>query len=266
MGGEAKATPTRRSGQRLPAPAWIQLLRYSPGCGGMPRAIGAVWRDENRLHWASPLSRRFEGVFNPLPFMLCFPDAHPECALFEQGLEWLDAECFAAGDPQEVRAACERNPEWRLSCQAYPGTARGLDLSAQLALAPDWRQLRIEHLRSAVNESVAHLAEHHPSLHDTPLEPVHDDTMEVGRLHLSAGRRVRIVVHPHGGRSDATTLALVADDRLRSQGDPGDTALLVLPQFAAPRPVRVTRHITIVGLEFSVIARALIDARQALGH
>lgn len=265
MWGEAKATPAERPDHRQPVPAGIQLLRYSPSCG-TARAVGAVWGDENRLRWASPLSRRFEGVFNPLPFMLSFPDAQPECALFEQGTDWLDAECFAASDPQQVRAACERYPEWRLTCQAYPGTVQGLDLSAQLAVAPDWGQLRSEHLRFAASESVARLTRHHPSLRDTPFELVHDDTMEVGRLHLTEGRRVRIVVHPHGGRSDATALALMADDHLHSRGGPCDTVLLVLAQFAAPRSVRVTRRVAVVGLEFGVIARALIDARLALGR
>ncbi len=265
MWGDAQATPFTMPPGRQPRPAWIQLLRYTPGFGAA-RAIGAVWRDGARLHWASPLARRFEGLFDPLPFMLCFPDAQPECAQFERGLEWLDAECFAASDPQQVRDSCAANPEWHLSCQAYPGSDNGPDLAALLAMAPHWQTLRPEHLRGAVTESVAHLAGRHQSLHDTPLEPVHDDTMEACRLHLSEGRRVRIVVHPSGGRGDVTRLALQADKRLQRHGDPGDTALLVLPQLGSSRPLRVTLRVTAVPLVFSVIARALLDAHASIGR
>lgn len=263
MWGEAQARPVPTMTHRLPQPAWIQLLRYTPSCGPA-RPIGAVWRDAIRLHWASPLARRFEGIFNPLPFMLSFPDAQPECALFEQGLEWLDAECFAATDPHQVRDTCIRNPEWRLSCQGYPGNDQGLDLAALLAMAPDWASLRPEHLRVAVLESITHLTSRHPALRDTPLEPVHDETMEAGRLHLTEGRRMRIVIHPRGGRGDATSLALQADDRLRVHGEPGDTALLVLPQLGSPRPLRITRRVVAVPMDFSVMARALLDACAAL--
>lgn len=241
-----------------PAPAWIQLVQYLP-CSGRARAIGAVWRDERQLHWASPLARRFEGIFNPLPFMLTFPEAQPECAFFEAALEWFDATCFAAADPQQVRAACERAPDWRLGCQSYPGTDHGADLAARLGMAPDWKTLSVEQWRNAVFESVEHLATHHAALRDAPLEPVHDDSMEIGRLHLAEGRRIRILAHPHGGRADAGMLALLADERLRARGEPGDRTLLVLPQLGSPRPLPLTRRVSAVGPEFSAIARALID-------
>ena len=256
--GPEVPTPQEPSVAAIPPPAWIQLLRYTTG-SGRARAIGAVWRDECTLHWASPLARRFQGLFNPLPFLLCFADAQTERALFELALDWFDAQCFGARDLDELRAACEREPEWRLSCQSYPGNGSGADLAARLAMAPDWAAIDTVALRNAIFESVAHLVAHHAPLAGTALEPIHDATMEVGRLHLTEGRRARLLVHPTGGRSDASALALMADERLHRLGAPGDRALLVLPHLGEPRPLRVTRRVVSVGPEFSVIARGLLE-------
>jgi hypothetical protein len=120
-------------------------------------------------------------------------------------------------------------------------------------------QITTEQIRSAVLESIGQLARKHPGLAEMPLEPIHDGSMEVGRLHVTEGRRVRVVLHPNGSRTETTTLALMADEQLRSKGDPGDRVLLVLPQLCTPRPLRLTRRVAVAGLEFGVLARGLIE-------
>ncbi|CAN5259383.1 hypothetical protein BH11PSE10_BH11PSE10_03410 [soil metagenome] len=237
----------------------LKLIWYEPSGSGQARAIGAVWHDERRLHWATPLQRRFEGIANPLPFMLAFADAQTERAHFEAALAWFDAMCFAATDVAQVRAACANEPEWRLRCLAYEGPRQGADLSALLRAAPHWAQITTEQIRTAVLESVGRLAREHPGLAEMPLEPIHDGTLEVGRLHVTEGRRVRVLLHPDASRIEATTLALMADDQLRSKGDLGDRALLVMPQLCTPRPLRPTRRVAVAGLEFGVLARGLLE-------
>lgn len=243
----------------LHRPAPVKLIWYAPSGGGQARAIGAVWHDQRRLHWATPLQRRFEGIVNPLPFMLAFADAQTERAHFETALEWFDAMCFAATDAAQVRAACDNEPEWRLRCLPYEGPRQGADLSALLCATPSWDQITTDQIRGAVLESIGRLAHEHPGLCQMPLEPIHDASMEVGRLHVTEGRCVRVVVHPNAGRTETTTLALMADDQMRSKGDLGDRALLVLPQLCTPRPLRLTRRVAVAGLEFGVLARALVE-------
>jgi hypothetical protein len=132
------ALNAKSSSASLHVPAPVKLIRYAPSGTGQARAIGAVWNDERRLHWATPLQRHFEGIANPLPYLLAFADAQTERAHFEAALEWFDAMCFAAADAAQVRAACTNEPEWRLRCLAYAGPRQGADVSALVCAAPHW--------------------------------------------------------------------------------------------------------------------------------
>lgn len=187
--------------QLLHRPGPENLIWYEPSGTGQARAVGALWHDERRLHWATPLRRRFEGITDSLPFMLAFADAQTERAHFEAALEWFDAMCFAATDAAQVHAACDNEPEWRLRCLTYEGPRQGADLSTLLCAAPRWEQITTEQVRSAVLEAVGQLAREHPGLSEMPLEPIDDDSMEVGRLHVTEGRRVRVVLHPNASRT-----------------------------------------------------------------
>ena len=51
----------------------------------------------------------------------------------------------------------------------------------------------------------------------------------------------------------------MADDQLRIKSDLDDRALLVMPQLCTPRPLRLTRRVAVAGLEFSVLASALVE-------
>ena len=237
----------------------VQLIWYEPASLAKAQAIGAVWRDERHLHWASPLQRRYTGIFDPLPFMLRFPSAQTELAHFERALQWLDAVCFNSDDPVEVQEACAREPDWRFRCARYEGQRRGADLAALLGAVIDAPPANAEQLRAAILEAVAHLAREHPDLSEMPVEPIHDGSMEVARLHVTEGRRVRVVVHPRGGRREVIPLALLADDQLLANGLQGDRALLVLPHLRSPKPLRLSQRIDVVGLQFDVMARALIE-------
>jgi hypothetical protein len=220
------------------------------------RAIGAVWRGERRLHWASPLQRRFEGIFDPLPFMLRFPDAQSELAHFEAAIAWLDALCFGASDPVDIQSACASEPDWRLRCLCYEGPRRGADLASLLGPPAGLSGRSAQQLRAAVLESIEHLAREHPHLRDMPLEPVHNASMEVARLHVTEGRRVRVIVHPQATRSETSGLAMVADDHLRGRGD---RALLVLPRNRPRTLLQWTHRVAVVGLDFDTMARALLQ-------
>ncbi|HEU5294749.1 MAG TPA: hypothetical protein VFU71_08160 [Burkholderiaceae bacterium] len=226
---------------------------------GAMRAIGAVWRGERRLHWASPLQRHFEGIFDPLPFMLRFPDAQPELSHFEAAIEWLDAVCFGASDPAEIQRACASEPSWRLHCLRYEGPRRGADLTSVLGPPASLFGRFAEPVRAAVLEAIEHLARAHPRLRGMPLESVHGASMEVARLHVTEGRRVRVIVHPQATRSECTDLALVADDHLRNQHRQGDRALLVLPRYRPRKLLQLTPRAAVVGLQFDMVARALLQ-------
>ena len=235
----------------------MKLIWYEPAGPAKAQAIGAVWRGERRLHWASPLQRRFNGIFDPLPFMLRFPNAQTELAHFEMAMQWLDAVCFGADDPVDVQGACSSEPDWRFRCVRYEGDRRGADLAALLGDASDAPPANAGQLRGAVLEALGHLARKHPDLSEMPVEPVHDCSMEVARLHVTEGRRVRVLVRPRGGRTEAIALGLSADDQLRARGSQGDRALIVLPQLRSPKPLRLSRRIAVVGLEFGVMAHGL---------
>jgi hypothetical protein len=242
----------------LPASKRIWLIWYEPSIPGAMRAIGAVWRGERRLHWASPLQRHFEGIFDPLPFMLRFPDAQTELAHFEAAIGWLDAACFGAANPAEIQNACAREPSWRFRCLGYEGLPRGADLASLLGAPPGPIHHSAEQVRSAALESIEHLVREHPRLRGIPLEPVHGTSMEIARLHVTEGRRVRVIVHPQATRCETTGLALAANDHLRSQGSPGDRALLVLPRYRPHKPLQLTQRVVLIGLEFDMMARALL--------
>jgi hypothetical protein len=244
---------------RSPASKRIWLIWYEPSMPSAMRAIGAVWRDGCRLRWASPLQRRFEGIFDPLPFMLRFPDAQTEVSHFEAAIEWLDAVCFGASDPVEIQRACVNETGWRLHCLCYEGPRRCADLASLLGPPTGLSGRFMEQVRAAVLEAIEHLAREHPRLRAMPLEPVHGPSMEVARLHVTEGRRVRVIVHPQATRSETTNLALVADDHLRSQTSHGDRALLVLPHYRPRRLLQLTHRVAIVGLQFDSMARALFQ-------
>lgn len=244
---------------RPPASKRIWLIWYEPSMPGAMRAIGAVWRGERRLHWASPLQRHFEGIFDPLPFMLRFPDAQPELSHFEAAIEWLDAVCFGASDPAEIQRACASEPSWRLHCLRYEGPRRGADLTSVLGPPASLFGRFAEPVRAAVLEAIEHLARAHPRLRGMPLESVHGASMEVARLHVTEGRRVRVIVHPQATRSECTDLALVADDHLRNQHRQGDRALLVLPRYRPRKLLQLTPRAAVVGLQFDMVARALLQ-------
>jgi len=237
----------------------VWLIWYEPRSPGAMRAIGAVWCDERRVHWASPLLRHFEGIFDPLPFMLRFPDVQTELSHFEAALEWLDAVCFGAAEPGDVQRACEREPEWRLRCMCYEGPRRGAGLSTLLGASCGPRRPSTEQLRGAVLESIEHLVREHPGLRNMPLEPMHRTSMEVARLHVTEGRRVRVILHEEGVRSESAHVASLADEHLRAQSGQADRALLVLPQYGTDKPLRLTRRVAVAGLEFCMMARALLE-------
>jgi hypothetical protein len=243
---------------RPPVSKRVWLIWYEPSTSGATRAIGAVWRGERRLHWASPLQRHFEGIFDPLPFMLRFPDAQTELSHFEAAIEWLDAVCFGASDPVEVQRACANEPGWRMRCLCYEGPRRGADLTSLLACPSDLSEGSADVVRSAVLESIEHLARAHPRLRGMPLEPVHSTSMEVARLHVTEGRRVRVIVDPQATRSESAGLARLADDHLRSQHSHGDHALLVLPHHRARKVLQLTPRVAVVGLQFDTMALALL--------
>ena len=114
--------------------------------------------------------------------------------------------CFAATGAAQVRAACDNEPEWRLRCQVYKEAREGTDSSTLLCAAPHWEQITTEQTCSAVIESVAQLTREHPGLAEMPLEPIHDNSLEVGRLHATEGRRVRVVVLPNARRTETISL------------------------------------------------------------
>lgn len=259
------ATPSERSwlshGSQLPGSSVSRLkhlIWYQPSGSDQSSAIGAVWSDDTHLHWATPLQRRLEGIFNPLPFMLRFPAAQYDWAHFRAALDWFDSMCFAASDSEQVRAACEREPAWGLRCFPYPGSHQGADLAVLLCPAPDWDEVSVDAIHVAVLASVAKLVRQHRALQGMCLQPVHDGTVEVGRLDVAGAYRVRLLVHSNANRASTTTLAQWANEFLRENGVPGDRLLLVLPHLSLAEPLYPAQHVAIVDLDFGVLARALV--------
>ena len=251
------------TGRRPSARSSVLLLAYRPA--GLPteRPVGAAWCDGRRVHWASPLNRRFEGIFNPLPFMLRFPEAQAHWAHFALALEWFDAACFAASTPEQIHASCENEPGWHLNCRNYDGPTRWTDLAAQLCGAPDWGRIQVPQLRAAVLEAVTLLVRERAELQGMPLEPIDDHAQDVGWLHVTEGRRTLVAAHPNIGLMDATSLALESEERLRAVGRPGDRVLWVLPQLRAAGPICLLRRVAAVGPDFTALARGLIESSRA---
>ena len=259
------ATPPERSwlshGSQLPGSSVSRLkhlIWYQPSGSDQSSAIGAVWSDDTHLHWATPLQRRLGGIFNPLPFMLRFPAAQYDWAHFRAALDWFDSTCYVATDSEHVRAACEREPEWGLRCFPYAGSHQGADLAALLCPAPDWDEVSVDAIHVAVLASVAKLVRQHRALQGMCLQPVHDGTVEVGRLEVAGGYRVRLLVHSNANRASTTTLAQWANEFLHENGVPGDRLLLVLPHLSLAEPLYPAQNVAIVDLDFGVLARALV--------
>ena len=162
----------------------LHLLQYAPRSGGQPRVFGAVWMDQQRLRWASPLVHWLDGFFNPQPFMVRFQDAIHEVALFEEAIVWLDAVCYAAAGPSEVQQACLGPLDWGLSCFEYSELSRtGTDLAGLLGEHPDPAILSPELQTACVIASLEHLVKGHRLFASTALEPVHGEPFECARLH-----------------------------------------------------------------------------------
>jgi len=241
----------------------VLLLEYRPTGVRSPCAIGAVWCDERRVHWASPLNRRFEGLFNPLPFMLRFPEAQENWAHFALALEWFGSACIAARTALQIRTCCESEPGWHLSCRANDGPTPWMDLATQLNGPPDWKRIPDVRLRTAVFEAVALLVRERVELYGMALEAVDDGSQDLAWLHVTEGRRTLLAVHANAGLAEATALALESEERLRAVGQPVDRMLWVLPQMRAAGPIRLQRRITAVGADFAALARGLAESSRA---
>jgi len=229
----------------------------------MQQSVGAAWCNGRRVHWASPLNRRVDGTFNPLPFMLRFPEAQDSWAHFALALEWFDAACFAAGTAGQIRSACEAEPGWRLNCHDYLGPTRWTDLATKLGGMRELRQLTAQQIRSAVLESVAVLVREREELQGMSLEPISGRPHEVGWLHVTPTRRTLVAIDANSGLRGARSLGLESEGGLRSLGRPDDHTLWVLPQLRAAGPIRLLRRVTAVGPDFAALARGLIDACHA---
>ena len=238
----------------------LHLLQYAPRSGGQPRVFGAVWMDQQRLRWASPLVHWLDGVFNPQPFMVRFQDAIHEVALFEEAIVWLDAVCYAAAGPSEVQQACLGPLDWGLSCFEYSELSRtGTDLAGLLGEHPDPAILSPELQTACVIASLEHLVKGHRLFASTALELVHGQPFECARLHLPGNRCIRVSIDPQAEPRDAVARAKLEHDRLLDRAGSQDRSLLVLPRLRAPTPTASTDRVTVTGLSFDAMVAGLLQ-------
>jgi hypothetical protein len=237
----------------------IKLLRYTPRSGGFSRVFGAVWKRRDEVHWASPIVRRIDDVFDPQPFVARFPDAAYEFDHFVAAVAWLESVCYAAREPFEVAHACETETDLGLSCIRYRGPDRGEDLASLLGGEGAQAQLLdVELLRTAVSLTLEHLVKEHAVLKGLPLELISQGTDECARLHLPGDQIVRIYLDRDTPPGDVLPRLLVESDRLDREAPTSEVSFLVFAQLKTALPITPTTRVLATGMRLPHIANGLV--------
>src|SRR5437899_1853313 len=204
-----------RTGLALSRP--IKLLRYEPRTGGTCRPFGAIWKQEGRIRWMSPLMREQDDAVDAELFVDWFPEATYDLDQFEAAVTWLQSVCSQALELPDVARACKTEEARGLSCIRYTGPEGGADMAALLDGGSPTRMPDLEMLRTIVTLTLKHLVHEHPVLKGLALEVMAEDAAECARLALSDGRLVRIYLDRDTRAGQMIPLLLAESDRLFHQ-------------------------------------------------
>ena len=235
----------------------LKLVQYEPP-GAQPSVCAAIWCDGERVQLASPLRMQSEAS-DPGRYLREFPDAVASAGAFEETLAWLDAACYAAGDPRDVQAACERHPEWFLRCvRCDQSNAAALGLSGLIRATEKGTPLPMSMMRVCLLEIIKRILKNDRHLSDTQIETTFHDGNDVAVLKFVLGRALFITMRRGIAPTDAVRQGLLAHDHINTYFKGWKRCLLVLPDIDIDQPMFMTPQVAVTNMDPVNVRAALV--------
>ncbi len=238
----------------------LKLVQYEPP-GAQPHVCAAIWCDGERVQLVSPL-REQSGEPDPGRYQREFPDVFASVGAFEEALAWLDAACFAAGDPRDVQKACDRHPEWFLRCvRCDESIAAARGLAGLIRATEKTTPVPDSIMRVCLLEIIKRILKGDLYLSDTQIETTFHDGNDVAVLRFVLGRALFVAMRRGITPTDAVRQGLLAHDRVNAYFKGWKRCLLVLPDIEIDQPMFLTPQVVITNMDPGNIRAAL--ARMA---
>ncbi|AGU53088.1 hypothetical protein VAPA_2c05280 [Variovorax paradoxus B4] len=236
----------------------IKLLRYQPRSGGRSRPFGAIWKQEGRIRWISPIIREHDDAVDAKLFVDWFPEAIYDFDQFAAAVAWLQWVCSRVQELPDVAQACRAEESLGLNCIQYAGPEDGADLAALLDGGSQARLPDIGMLRTIVNLTLKHLLQVHPVLRGLALEIAAADSAECARLTLSDGRLVRIYLDRDTHASEVVPQLLAESGRRFHRRLDSEISFFVFAQLRSALPLRLNASVLATGMRQPHIANGLV--------
>jgi len=236
----------------------LMLVQFLPP-GGSPQVCAALWREGNYVHLASPLMRARHGVRDPKSYARQFPDALASIDAFEDAMAWLDAACYAAADPREVDAACQRHPEWRLRCAQYDGSDSNLlGLAGLIRAAETTGSFPSTIMRDCLLEMIRQILKNDPDLAAGQIKSTSQKGDDVATLDLGLDRAVVVTLLTNIASTDVVRQGVLAHHRMTAPNNDRTQSLLVLPNLQINQPMVLTPRVVITNMDTDHIRVSLV--------
>jgi hypothetical protein len=235
----------------------LMLVQYEPP-GTLPHVCAAIWREGEHVQLASPLREQVDAP-DPGRYRREFPDAFASVGAFEQTLVWLDAACYAAGDPGEVDEACAHHPEWFLRCvRCDESTVAAPGLAGLIRATEKVSPLPPAIMRVCLLEIIKQVLHNNACLSETRIETTFHDGDDVALLKFRLGRALLVTMRRGIAPTDAVGQGLLTHDRVNACCKVRKRCLLVLPDIDIDHPMVITSQVVVSNLDPVNVRAALL--------